>query len=172
MLIGNQLRKDLTDWLSPPDPFIDFNTADHARHEGTAEWFTQSSVFRNWKESSSFLWIHGKRTSSSHLCALAFVNRSLYSQRALGNLFSRASSINSFWPRGLTDALDHRPSTSSAIIQDIRSVMRAPYYLLSLSNSAINLMISTTFSFAFIQITTAARNNPASVRLLNASRTC
>ncbi|KAF8463549.1 hypothetical protein DFH94DRAFT_699530 [Russula ochroleuca] len=76
MLIGNQLRKDLTDWLSPPDPFIDFNTADHARHEGTAEWFTQSSVFRNWKESSSFLWIHGKHLYihsglweiCSHLC--------------------------------------------------------------------------------------------------------
>jgi hypothetical protein len=71
MLIGNQLlqdivglRKDLENWLSPPDPFINFNTADHARHEGTAVWFTQSDVFKNWKESSSLLWIHGKRTSS------------------------------------------------------------------------------------------------------------
>jgi hypothetical protein len=70
MRTGNQLlqdvaklRQDLANWLSPPDPFINFNTADHARHEGTAEWFTQSSVFKNWKESSSLLWIHGKRAS-------------------------------------------------------------------------------------------------------------
>jgi hypothetical protein len=59
---GNQLRQDLEKWLSPPDPFINFNTADHARHKGTAEWFTQSSLFKSWKETSSFLWIHGKRT--------------------------------------------------------------------------------------------------------------
>ena len=71
MLTGNQLlqdvvglRKDLANWLSPPDPSINLNTAGQARHEGTAVWFTQSSVFKNWKASSSFLWIHGKRKSS------------------------------------------------------------------------------------------------------------
>ena len=74
MLIGNQLRRDLTNWLSPPDPFINFNTADRARHEGTAVWFTQSDVFKNWKQSGSFLWVHGKRTSSSHPWALGFAN--------------------------------------------------------------------------------------------------
>ena len=101
MLIGNQLlqdivglRKDLENWLSPPDPFINFNTADHARHEGTAVWFTQSDVFKNWKQSSSLLWIHGKRTSSGHLCAFAFAHRSLCPQRALENLFSRTLFIN------------------------------------------------------------------------------
>ena len=72
MHTGNQLlqniaklRQDLANWLSPPDPSINLNTFGQARHEGTAEWFTQSSVFRNWKASSSFMWIHGKRTSSA-----------------------------------------------------------------------------------------------------------
>jgi hypothetical protein len=41
-----------------------------------------------------------------------------------------------------------------------------------LSNSAINLMTSTTSSFPFIPLTTAACNNPASARSHNASRTC
>jgi hypothetical protein len=106
MLTGNQLlqnivelREGLANWLSPPDPFINFNTADHARHEGTAVWFNQSSVFKNWKESSTFLWIHGKRMSPSSLYALSFANRSPYLQRALENLFSRTYSINPFWPR-------------------------------------------------------------------------
>jgi hypothetical protein len=100
MLTGNELlqdiaklRQDLAKWLSPPDPFINFNTADHARHQGTAEWFTQSSVFKDWKESSSFLWIHGKRTSPSPICAPSFANRSLCPQQAPENLFSRTLSL-------------------------------------------------------------------------------
>jgi hypothetical protein len=62
---GNQMRQDIETWLSPADPFINFNTANEAHHEGTAEWFTQSSVFNSWKQSGSLLWIHGKRMSSS-----------------------------------------------------------------------------------------------------------
>jgi hypothetical protein len=60
---GDQIRRDLTNWLSPPDPSVNYNTATDAHHEGTALWFTQSSAFNNWKASPSFLWIHGKRTS-------------------------------------------------------------------------------------------------------------
>ena len=70
MLTGNQLRQGLENWLSPPDLSKNFNTAVQARHEGTAEWFTQSAVFKSWKESSSLLWIHGKRKSSVLLRAL------------------------------------------------------------------------------------------------------
>ncbi|KAF8463552.1 hypothetical protein DFH94DRAFT_857982 [Russula ochroleuca] len=68
-----KLRQDLANWLSPPDPFINFNTADHARHEGTAVWFTQSSVFKSWKESSSFLWIHGKPGSGKSVLTSAII---------------------------------------------------------------------------------------------------
>ena len=65
MSTGNQMRQDMESWLSPADPFINFNTANESHYEGTAEWFTQSSVFKSWKESGSLLWIHGKRTFSS-----------------------------------------------------------------------------------------------------------
>jgi hypothetical protein len=65
MFAGNQMRQDIEQWLSPVDPFINFNTANEAHYEGTAEWFTQSSVFKSWKDSGSLLWIHGKRISSS-----------------------------------------------------------------------------------------------------------
>lgn len=99
MLTGKGLRQDLANWLSPPDPFINFNTADHSRHEGTAEWFTQSSVFKSWKESGPFLWIHGKRISINPLCALFFAYRSPCPQRALEKLFSRTSSTSSFWSK-------------------------------------------------------------------------
>ena len=59
---GDQIRRDLRNWLSPPDPSVNYNIASDAHHEGTALWFTESNVFKNWKECGSFLWIHGKRT--------------------------------------------------------------------------------------------------------------
>jgi hypothetical protein len=65
MFAGNQMSQDIEQWLSPVDPFINFNTASEAHYEGTAEWFTQSSVFKIWKDSGSLLWIHGKRIFSS-----------------------------------------------------------------------------------------------------------
>ena len=65
MFTGNQMRQDIETWLSPADPFINFNTANDTHYEGTAEWFTQSRAFKSWKESGSLLWIHGKRTSFS-----------------------------------------------------------------------------------------------------------
>jgi hypothetical protein len=60
---GGQLVEKFQKWLSPPDPCINLNIARKAYHEGTAMWFTQSSIFNLWKSegSESLLWIHGKR---------------------------------------------------------------------------------------------------------------
>ena len=74
-LTGDQLRKDLKNWLSPPDPSVNYNTASDARHEGTALWFVESNAFKEWKESSSLLWIFGKRTFLS-LCSFALADGS------------------------------------------------------------------------------------------------
>lgn len=72
MLTGNQSRQVTAsaEWLSPADPFLNYNVARNARLEGTLVWFTQSSLFRDWKDSGSLLWIHGKcmrSTQSSRL---------------------------------------------------------------------------------------------------------
>jgi hypothetical protein len=79
---GDQLQGDLTTWLSPPDPFINYNTASDARYACTGVWFTESTEFKIWKESSSLLWVYGKRTFSK-LCALALIKESTCSQRVL-----------------------------------------------------------------------------------------
>ena len=55
------MRENITKWLSPPDPSINYNTARDAHYEGTAVWFAQSNTFKDWKASGSLLWIHGKR---------------------------------------------------------------------------------------------------------------
>ncbi|KAH9996168.1 hypothetical protein BJV74DRAFT_295552 [Russula compacta] len=69
----NQLRQDLRNWLSPPDPSVNFNIASDARHEGTAEWFTQCSTFNDWKASGSLIWIHGKPGSGKSILTSAII---------------------------------------------------------------------------------------------------
>ena len=48
-------------WLSPSDPSINHNIASKTRHKGTAQWFFQSSLYKQWKSTDPFLWVHGKR---------------------------------------------------------------------------------------------------------------
>jgi hypothetical protein len=48
-------------WLSPPDPSINYRTACDTHHEGTTTWFIESMTFKQWKQSGSLFWIHGKR---------------------------------------------------------------------------------------------------------------
>jgi len=56
-----QLLENVRRWLSPPDPSTNYSAACQARHKGTCEWFLQGSIFKQWKDAGSFLWIHGKR---------------------------------------------------------------------------------------------------------------
>ena len=58
---GNLLRDNLLRWLSPSDPSTNHNIASKAHHHGTAQWFFQGAIFNEWKSTSSFLWVHGKR---------------------------------------------------------------------------------------------------------------
>ena len=57
-----QMRQEVVEWLSPPDPSVNYYAARDTHHKGTAVWFIEGNTFRNWKESGSLLWIHGKRT--------------------------------------------------------------------------------------------------------------
>ena len=61
LFTGNLLRDDLLRWLSPSDPSINHNIACKAHHDGTAQWFFQGRIFKEWKSTASFLWLHGKR---------------------------------------------------------------------------------------------------------------
>ena len=67
-ITGNQLRDSLRQWLSPPDPSTNYNIATDAHHIGTAQWFFQGSIFKNWQSTGSILWIHGNRTFLLPVC--------------------------------------------------------------------------------------------------------
>jgi hypothetical protein len=64
---GDKHRQDFLKWLSPPDPFTNYNAARDARQEDTAMWFIRGGPFKTWKESTSLFWIHGKRALSCPL---------------------------------------------------------------------------------------------------------
>jgi hypothetical protein len=61
IFVGDQLRWDVQQWLSPPDPSTNHNFVRKSRHSGTAAWFFESSALTEWKSRGSLLWIHGKR---------------------------------------------------------------------------------------------------------------
>ncbi|KAF8463201.1 hypothetical protein DFH94DRAFT_787119 [Russula ochroleuca] len=59
----NKLRQDVRQWLSPPDPWKNYNLACESRHSGTGTWWIDGDAYAEWKCSgpSSLLWINGKR---------------------------------------------------------------------------------------------------------------
>jgi hypothetical protein len=63
ILSGNQFRKSIRKWLSPPDPSTNHNIASGTHQKKTATWFFEGSIFQEWKSTGSLLWIHGKRLS-------------------------------------------------------------------------------------------------------------
>jgi hypothetical protein len=61
-ITGDQLREEIQEWLSPPDPRTRYNIGREDHHEGTGKWLIEGEIFAEWKSSSnSLLWIHGKR---------------------------------------------------------------------------------------------------------------
>lgn len=56
----NQREREIRNWLSAPDPTINYKNALEKRHKGTGSWFTGSQAFADWKKQpNSFLWLHG-----------------------------------------------------------------------------------------------------------------
>jgi len=72
IFVGTQVRDSLQHWLSPSDPSINHNAASDAHHNGTSQWFFHGEMFKEWKTTGSFLWVHGKR---AFLQVLAFIPR-------------------------------------------------------------------------------------------------
>ncbi|KAI0284745.1 hypothetical protein BC826DRAFT_144391 [Russula brevipes] len=73
VVIDGQTRQDLHRWLSPSDPSTNHNIACSSHHEGTAEWFFQGSIFKDWKSTGSLLWLHGKPGSGKTIICSAII---------------------------------------------------------------------------------------------------
>ncbi|KAI9434710.1 hypothetical protein H4582DRAFT_1855810 [Lactarius indigo] len=69
----NQLRRELRNWISPPDPSINYNTACGAHHEGTATWLTRGDAFNRWRADGCLLWVHGKPGSGKSILSSVII---------------------------------------------------------------------------------------------------
>ena len=67
MVIGAEELQKLKQWLSPPDPSVNYNVGLRDLHEETATWFLEGAIFQEWHSISSLLWIHGKRAFLENL---------------------------------------------------------------------------------------------------------
>ena len=90
-LLPRSIQKIRT-WLSPPDPWINHNSARKSQHGATGAWWIHGEAFSKWKisGSSSLLWIHGERqcfrrsvlfrgTYNLHVCSRSREERALVS---------------------------------------------------------------------------------------------
>ncbi|KAH9969688.1 hypothetical protein BC827DRAFT_23481 [Russula dissimulans] len=111
-----QLRQDIQKWLSPPDPSINHNIACSVRHQVTATWFFEGSIYEEWKSTPSLLWVNGKRTST-----LTFIASQLIPVFIAGSGKSILwYVIHTFLPEWTEILLN-----SSTIIQDIMTLRKA-----------------------------------------------
>ncbi|KAI9434718.1 hypothetical protein H4582DRAFT_1855819 [Lactarius indigo] len=69
----NQLRRELRNWISPPDPSINYNTACGAHYEGTAAWLTRGDAFNRWRADGCLLWVHGKPGSGKSILSSVII---------------------------------------------------------------------------------------------------
>jgi hypothetical protein len=64
--LAGERRQKIHQWLSPPDPSSNHNTACKKRQQTTGSWFIRGDQFAEWKISSNtFLWLHGIRRLTS-----------------------------------------------------------------------------------------------------------
>ena len=78
ILSGNQIRKSIRKWLSPPDPSTNHNIACGTHQKKMASWFFEGNIFQEWKSTGSLLWIHGKRLSRLRVLSLTPSDSILY----------------------------------------------------------------------------------------------
>ena len=108
------MRQKIRSWLSPPDPWTNYNTARKAHHPGTATWFIQGDTFGKWKSTGSLLWVNGLRAHFSSLSLhtadsfrfIAGSGKTILSYVLLEASFNRCTHV----------------TTSSTIIKDIQDM--------------------------------------------------
>ncbi|PIB00559.1 Vegetative incompatibility protein HET-E-1 [Cercospora beticola] len=70
---GAKRFQSIVDWLSPPDPWTNHNSARQLQDPGSGDWLLNSDPYENWKTASDrILWLHGKAgCGKTVLCSTA-----------------------------------------------------------------------------------------------------
>lgn len=49
----------IREWLSAPDPSVNFQKALKLREPNTGLWMLENDLYKKWKDEASFIWLHG-----------------------------------------------------------------------------------------------------------------
>jgi hypothetical protein len=81
-IAGDNVQRNVKEWLSPPDPWQNHYVARRTRHDGTGTWLIQGDTYARWKYSgsSSLLWINGKRPYFVFICLSEADDYCIYSR--------------------------------------------------------------------------------------------
>ena len=90
----NQVWDSLKKWQSPPDPSINHSIESGSQHFGTAKWFFEEDMFKEWKVSGSLMFIHGKRIFCLPCTTPVNSRTTPFFQRVLGKACSGSSAVS------------------------------------------------------------------------------
>jgi hypothetical protein len=78
-----ELKRDMKQWLSAPDPSNTHNRLQEEHHEGTGTWFFGAKAFETWRdEPGSMLWIRGIRKYSISYSQFSILTHGLLTGRS------------------------------------------------------------------------------------------
>jgi hypothetical protein len=72
-------RKEIFDWLSPPNFFARHADIFETRQKGTGLWFLRERKFQDWLSLGGTLWCHGIRMFFGTLIFFCFANDTMHS---------------------------------------------------------------------------------------------
>ncbi|KAN0118844.1 hypothetical protein V8E52_004616 [Russula decolorans] len=76
--LGDKSEKDIRTWLSPPDPWKNYNIARKLRQAGLRHGSFRATRFSEWKRSeASLLWVHGKPKDQNFVHFVAGAGKSV-----------------------------------------------------------------------------------------------
>ncbi|KIK62144.1 hypothetical protein GYMLUDRAFT_242835, partial [Collybiopsis luxurians FD-317 M1] len=73
IVVSNNERKKIQEWLNAPDCTINFQVADDKRTEGTGKWILSHPEYMKWKQSPSVLWVQGKAGSGKTVLSTTII---------------------------------------------------------------------------------------------------
>jgi Cdc6-like AAA superfamily ATPase len=80
--------KEIRQWVSAPDPDLNFHKALDLRLDTTGNWLLTSDQYRKWKcNSKTFLWIHGKPGSGKTILSAAIIEDVLQTSQGNGVMY-------------------------------------------------------------------------------------
>lgn len=113
-------KKNITSWLSAPDPFTNYQSSCRSRHAETGSWFVKGEEFSQWKrDANSFLWLHGKAGCGKTVLASTVITEIIRQCN-----FSNGSSLAYFF----FDFNDPKKQQSSGMIRSIITQLYSQSY--------------------------------------------